>query len=115
MLKLKHLRNLATGIAIAAFATFAIGVADEAEESAAEKIARAMSAAPASISENARIIDVDGSLLREGNNGWTCIPVSALSLVTSIQCATMKSGCGGWRQPAPASHLKPTKSAIRIC
>lgn len=44
------------------------------DESAATKIARAESAAPASISADATIIDVDGAVLREGSNGWTCMP-----------------------------------------
>ena len=43
-------------------------------ESKEEKIARAMSAAPARISADATIIDVDGALLRDGANGWTCMP-----------------------------------------
>jgi len=43
-------------------------------ESAATKIARAASAAPASISDDATIVDVDGTVLREGSNGWTCLP-----------------------------------------
>lgn len=43
-------------------------------DSSEEKIARAMSAAPASISENATIMDSDGTMLREGSNGWTCMP-----------------------------------------
>ena len=44
------------------------------DESAATKIARAASAAPASISADATIVDVDGTVLREGSNGWTCLP-----------------------------------------
>jgi len=48
------------------------------EESADDKIARAMSAAPADISAHARIVDVDGTVLREGTNGWTCMPGIAL-------------------------------------
>lgn len=44
------------------------------DESAATKIARAVSAAPASISAEATVIDVDGTVLREGSNGWTCLP-----------------------------------------
>jgi len=44
------------------------------EESKDAKIARAMSAAPSSISADATIMDVDGTILREGSNGWTCIP-----------------------------------------
>ena len=45
-----------------------------AEESAQEKIDRAMSAAPAAISANATIMNGDGTILREGSNGWTCMP-----------------------------------------
>jgi len=43
-------------------------------DSAESKIERAMSAAPASISGQAAIMDSDGTLLREGSNGWTCMP-----------------------------------------
>ena len=43
-------------------------------ESNADKIARAMSAAPSDISENATIMDVDGTILREGSNDWVCLP-----------------------------------------
>lgn len=38
------------------------------------KIDRAMEAAPAEITEAATIVDVDGTVLREGSNGWTCMP-----------------------------------------
>lgn len=44
-----------------------------AEESLEDKIARAKSAAPAHISEDATII-VDGEVVEEGSNGWTCLP-----------------------------------------
>lgn len=44
------------------------------EESAADKIARAESAAPDRISKKATIMDMDGTVLREGSNGWTCMP-----------------------------------------
>jgi len=50
-----------------------VAVAEE-QESKDTKIARAMSAAPNSISADATIMDVDGTILREGSNGWTCIP-----------------------------------------
>jgi hypothetical protein len=43
-------------------------------ESAADKIARAMSAAPAAVSAEATVMDTDGTILREGSNGWTCLP-----------------------------------------
>ena len=43
-------------------------------DSAEDKIARAMSAAPAAVSAEATIMDTDGTVLREGSNGWTCLP-----------------------------------------
>jgi hypothetical protein len=43
-------------------------------ESKEVKIARAMSAAPAAVSDRATIMDADGAILREGTNGWTCMP-----------------------------------------
>lgn len=45
-----------------------------AEQSDAQKIARAMSAGPPAISAEAKIVDVDGRVLREGANGWVCRP-----------------------------------------
>jgi len=44
------------------------------EMSLDEKINSAMSAAPTRISSNATIQDNDGTVLRKGNNHWTCIP-----------------------------------------
>lgn len=38
------------------------------------KIKSAVSAGPSSVSENATIKAHDGSILREGTNGWTCYP-----------------------------------------
>lgn len=43
-------------------------------ESPEVKIARAVSAAPASVSDKATVMDVDGTILRQGSNGWTCLP-----------------------------------------
>lgn len=37
-------------------------------------IASALSAGPASVTDNATVIDAEGNVLREGTNGWTCIP-----------------------------------------
>lgn len=45
-----------------------------AEETVEAKIARAVSAAHVSISGKATVMDMDGTILREGENGWTCIP-----------------------------------------
>lgn len=43
------------------------------EQGSEAKIQRAMEAAPPAISRDATVIDVDGTVLREGSNGWTCI------------------------------------------
>ncbi|MDN3653101.1 hypothetical protein QWY77_10100 [Thalassotalea ponticola] len=45
-----------------------------AEDSILDKISRAKSAAPAQISDNATIIDTDGTVLQKGSNEWTCLP-----------------------------------------
>lgn len=47
-------------------------MADDAGRAAG--IARAMSAAPAQVSGAATIVDHHGQVLREGSNGWTCMP-----------------------------------------
>ena len=44
------------------------------EESDAAKIKRAIRAAPNQISDHATIMDADGTILREGSNGWVCFP-----------------------------------------
>lgn len=38
------------------------------------KIAEARAAAPPSITDRATFVDWDGTVLREGTNGWTCMP-----------------------------------------
>lgn len=43
-------------------------------EIAEAKIARAISAAPSDITNEATIMDVDGTILRSGTNRWVCIP-----------------------------------------
>ena len=61
-----RLTALTASLALAASSAFA--------ETAADKIARAMSAAPSDISAEATIMDVDGTILREGTNEWVCLP-----------------------------------------
>jgi hypothetical protein len=51
-----------------------IPVAGYAGETDAEKIARAQSAAHPGISKDASVMDVDGTVLKKGTNGWTCMP-----------------------------------------
>jgi len=66
-------RNLCSLAAIISLAVLPLGVT-VAGESAKDIIAHAESAAPATISGNATIMAGDGTVLREGSNGWTCMP-----------------------------------------
>jgi hypothetical protein len=38
------------------------------------KIESALSSAPASVAQNATVMDLDMTVIREGTNGWTCLP-----------------------------------------
>lgn len=60
-------------LVILASAIAATGLAF-AGDSKQAKIERAMKAAPSAISAEATIMDSDGTVLREGSNGWTCMP-----------------------------------------
>lgn len=46
-------------------------------QSKADKIAYATKAGPPRISAQATVVDVDGTVLRPGTNGWTCMPGAA--------------------------------------
>lgn len=91
-----------------------------------EMIASAMSAGPASLSENATITDLAGNVLREGTNGWTCIPDNPDAEGTDPWCfdapwAELRAALMGGRDPeitsigiaymlggdAPVSNLDP--------
>jgi hypothetical protein len=54
--------------------SFAVANLSMADETTAEKIARSQSAAGAGISKDATIVDLDGSVLQQGTNGWVCMP-----------------------------------------
>jgi hypothetical protein len=52
-----------------------VAAAQHAERGAAEsQIENALSAAPAGIAEGAAVVDWENNVLREGSNGWTCMP-----------------------------------------
>ena len=72
MLYKKNLLSLACAVAFITPASMAGDMSVEA------KIAIAESAGPASISAKATIMDKDGTMLREGSNGWTCMPGNSL-------------------------------------
>lgn len=63
------MRNLIVFLAVSLVTTTLWGA-----ESAADKIRRAQSAAHPAISKEASVMDVDGTMLKKGSNGWTCMP-----------------------------------------
>ena len=80
------------------------------------KIARAMSAGPADVAKTARIVDTDTQgkmvVLREGNNGFTCMPGN-LNVVGEppmcVDAASMQ-----WFDDAKAHKPKPTNTVPGI-
>ena len=70
-MKLDHRLIAATALLLPFFHATALAGEEESNET---KMARALSAAPPSISGEATIMDNDGTILREGSNGWTCLP-----------------------------------------
>ncbi|KPJ96798.1 MAG: hypothetical protein AMS20_17990 [Gemmatimonas sp. SG8_28] len=55
-------------------ALLAVPTALVAQHTGADKIASALNSAPASVSAQATVMDWDQTVLREGTNGWTCLP-----------------------------------------
>jgi hypothetical protein len=68
------LQKMIRGLVAVGLLVVALSSAGWAEDSKEAKIARAMSAAPTAISEKATVMDSDGAMLREGSNGWICMP-----------------------------------------
>jgi hypothetical protein len=102
---------LAAGVSLALFGCNKSPVATNVQEANAENaaapatdhndpVASAMSAAPSSISEGATIVQAqaDGSTktLREGTNGWTCMPDSPTTPGPDPMC--MDANAAKWAQ-----------------
>jgi hypothetical protein len=81
-----------------------------------EKIARAMSAGPDNISGSARIIDTDAQgnkvILREGSNGFTCMPGNPNVVGEPPMCVDAASM--QWFADAKAHKPKPTNTTPGI-
>jgi hypothetical protein len=86
------------------------------ETTTQEKIARAMSAGPDNISKSARIIDKDALgnkvVLREGSNGFTCMPGNPNVAGDPPMCADAASM--QWASDFSAHKPKPTNSVPGI-
>jgi hypothetical protein len=92
------------------------GTSARAEDTTQEKIARAMSAGPDNISKSARIIDKDEQgkkvILREGSNGFTCMPGNPNVIGDPPMCADAASM--QWASDFSAHKPKPTNSVPGI-
>jgi hypothetical protein len=82
----------------------------ESGETTPAKIARAMSAGPADVAKSARIIDTDAHgnivVLREGSNGFTCMPGNPKAVGDPPMCEDAASM--QWEADFKAHKPKPT-------
>jgi hypothetical protein len=80
-------------------------------ETAQAKIARAMSSAPAEVAKSARIVDSDGHgtiVLREGRNGFTCVPGNPRVIGDPSMCAD--AAAMQWSADFRSHKAKPTNT-----
>jgi hypothetical protein len=82
------------------------------DDSTQVKIARAMSAGPADVAKTAKIVDTDAqgksAVLREGNNGFTCMPGNPKVVGEPPMCVDAASL--QWFADAKAHKPKPTNA-----
>src|SRR5580700_10187346 len=88
----------------------------DAGDTTRDKIARAMSAGPDDIARSARIIDSDAEgntvVLREGSNGFTCMPGNPKVIGDPAMCADAASM--QWSADFKAHKPKPTNTVPGI-
>ena len=86
------------------------------EDASPAKIARAMSAGPDDIARSARIVDTDENgntvVLREGSNGFTCMPGNPNVIGEPAMCVDAASL--QWFADAKAHKPKPTNTVPGI-
>ena len=82
------------------------------DDSTHAKIARAMSAGPVEVANGARIVDTDTQgktiVLREGNNGFTCMPGNPKGVAEPRMC--VDGPAMQWYDDAKAHKPKPTNT-----
>ena len=91
-------------IACAALCLIAAGTALAGDK--ADMIASALSAAPASVTDNATVKDHEGNVLKQGSNGYTCFPAAP----------TMGPACnqGQWNELIGAMMKKEDFTANQV-
>lgn len=97
------MKRVILGGAAGAFAAAVVAGAAFAQESAETAgvdatIAEATSAAIPGVSENATVVDWEGNVLREGTNGWTCMPSPPQAAGVAPMCldGPWMSWADGW-------------------
>jgi hypothetical protein len=110
---------LLTGVLVTGAAQTAPSSADSPKNGGAatqEKIARAMSAGPSIVATGARIVDTDAQgntvVLREGNNGFTCMPGNPKVVGDPPMCVDVPAL--QWYADAKAHKPKPTNTVPGI-
>jgi hypothetical protein len=92
------------------------GAATDAGETPQAKIARALSAGPPEVAKSARVVDTDAqgkmTVLREGNNGFTCMPGNPKVIGDPPMCADAASM--QWAADFKARKPKPTNTVPGI-
>lgn len=96
----------------AALGALAVGTA---YAQAPDSIASAQSAAPASISSKATVVQMDGKgamkVLRKGTNGWTCMPDSPATPGPDPMC--FDASAGKWAE-AWVGHKTPPAGTVGV-
>jgi hypothetical protein len=102
-----------TIVALIGILIIGAALADAGDETQA-KIARAMSAGPTDIAGSARIVDTDAQgksvVLREGTNGFTCMPGNPKIVGDPPMCADAVSM--QWAADFKAHKPKPTNTRL---
>ena len=102
-------RSVWAGTALAAFGVGA------AYAQTADPIASAQSAAPASISSKATVVQMDDKgamkVLRKGTNGWTCMPDAPATPGPDPMC--FDANAGKWAE-AWVGHKAPPSGAVGV-
>lgn len=99
-----------------AWAALAAASALVAQETESAKIARALSAAPESIAKSAKVVDTDAAgnmkVLRQGDNGFTCMPGNPQVIGDPPMCSDAASM--QWAADFKAHKPKPTNTVPGI-
>lgn len=103
------MRNLTLTLALGV-GTLVLTASPLAAQSSDELIDNALSAAPGKIAAEAAVMDLEGNMLREGSNGYTCLPDDPAQPGNSPMCLdeTWMAWAHAWmtkQDPPPTKHV----------